>query len=79
MAVTYGVLSGGAGLTNVGNTVVTGNLGTTGAATGFGPGIVTGVKNVGNAAANTAFVDVNLAYAQAKGLVGGRTSASSMT
>ncbi|TGJ88317.1 hypothetical protein E0Z10_g504 [Xylaria hypoxylon] len=70
-AKTYGVLSGSAGLTNVGLTVVTGNLGTTAnSVSGFGPGVVTsGVMNVGNNAAIVAFKDGQLAYAGAKGLV----------
>ncbi|KAI3319844.1 hypothetical protein HD806DRAFT_538811 [Xylariaceae sp. AK1471] len=69
-AKTYGVLSGSAGLTSQGLTVVTGNLGTTAkSVSGFGPGIVAGgVQNIGNNAAITAFSDAQLAYAQAKGL-----------
>ncbi|KAI1185125.1 hypothetical protein F5B17DRAFT_442064 [Nemania serpens] len=69
-AKTYGVLSGSAGLTSTGLTVVTGNLGTTAkSVSGFGPGIVaSGVQNIGNNAAITAFTDAQLAYAAAKGL-----------
>lgn len=67
LAKSYGVLSGGAGLTNLGFTVVTGNLGTTAnTVSGFGPGVVVGRKNIGNAAALAAFVDAQKAYAQAK-------------
>ncbi|KAI8951702.1 hypothetical protein F4801DRAFT_578239 [Xylaria longipes] len=67
----YGVVSGITGISNVGLTVVTGNLGTTAkSVSGFGPGIVTGgVKNIGNNAATVAFTDAKLAYASAKGLV----------
>lgn len=70
-AKTYGALSGGAGLTSEGLTVITGDLGTTAnSVSGFGPGIVTsGVQNIGNEAALSAFSDAELAYAQAKGLV----------
>lgn len=64
------MLSGSAGLTSTGLTVVTGNLGTTAkSVSGFGPGIVaSGVQNIGNNAAITAFTDAQLAYAAAKGL-----------
>ncbi|KAI0452288.1 hypothetical protein F5B21DRAFT_527145 [Xylaria acuta] len=70
-AKTYGVVSGITGISNVGLTVITGDLGTTAASvTGFGPGIVTGgVKNIGNSAATVAFTDAKLAYGSAKGLV----------
>ncbi|KAI0862293.1 hypothetical protein F4860DRAFT_513005 [Xylaria cubensis] len=70
-AKTYGVLSGITGVSNVGLTVVTGNLGTTATSvTGFGPGVVSsGVKNIGNNAATVAFTDAKLAYSSAKGLV----------
>ncbi|KAI1352501.1 hypothetical protein F5Y01DRAFT_324207 [Xylaria sp. FL0043] len=70
-AKSYGALSGSAGLTSQGLTVITGNLGTTAkSVSGFGPGIVTsGVKNIGNNAATVAFTDAKLSYAQAKGLV----------
>ncbi|KAK3361365.1 hypothetical protein B0T24DRAFT_641419 [Lasiosphaeria ovina] len=71
-AITYGVVSGTAGVANTGLTVITGNLGTTAASiTGFGPGVVTGTKNINNPAGITAFNDASLAYAQAFGLVGG--------
>ncbi|KAI8635577.1 hypothetical protein F5Y19DRAFT_469454 [Xylariaceae sp. FL1651] len=68
LAKTYGALSGPAGLTSQGSTVITGNLGTTAkTVSGFGPGIVSnGVKNIGNAAATSAFTDAQKAYAQAK-------------
>ncbi|KAI1194510.1 hypothetical protein F5X97DRAFT_346683 [Nemania serpens] len=69
-AKTYGALSGSAGLTSTGLTVITGNLGTTAkSVSGFGPGIVaSGVQNIGNNAAIVAFTDAQLAYAAAKGL-----------
>jgi hypothetical protein len=64
-------VSGSTGISNVGLTVITGDLGTTATSvSGFGPGVVTsGVKNIGNKAATTAFTDAKLAYAAAKGLV----------
>jgi hypothetical protein len=70
-AMTYGVLSGGAGFTNVGNTVVTGDVGTTATSasvTGFGPGIWTGTNHFGDNAAIVAFTDGSDAYAQAAAL-----------
>ncbi|KAH8157067.1 hypothetical protein CIB48_g11182 [Xylaria polymorpha] len=69
-AKSYGVVSGITGISNVGLTVVTGNLGTTATSvSGFGPGLVAGVKNIGNNAATQAFTDAKLAYGAAKGLV----------
>jgi len=68
-ATTFGVLSGSSGITNIGNTVVTGNLGTAGTSvTGFPPGIVVGTKNVNNVLGLSAHADSNTAYAQAKAL-----------
>ncbi|GAP88793.1 putative large tegument protein [Rosellinia necatrix] len=69
-AKSYGVVSGTQGITNVGLTVITGNLGTTAkTVSGFAPGVVTaGVMNIGNLAAARAFDDAKLAYASAKKL-----------
>ncbi|KAI3342723.1 hypothetical protein F4824DRAFT_117265 [Ustulina deusta] len=70
-AQSYGILSGSQGITNVGLTVITGNLGTTAnSVSGFGPGVVAaGVQNIGNIAANIAFDDAQVAYGSAKHLV----------
>ncbi|KAK3385916.1 hypothetical protein B0H63DRAFT_544414 [Podospora didyma] len=71
-AVTHGVVSGSAGVANTGLTTVYGNLATTaGSITGFGPGVVTGTKNINNVAGQTAYTNAQSAYAQAFGLVGG--------
>ncbi|KAI0867303.1 hypothetical protein GGS24DRAFT_516175 [Hypoxylon argillaceum] len=69
-AQSYGLVSGSKGITNVGLTVVTGNLGTTAnTVSGFAPGVVTGgVQNIGNMAAARAFDDGQVAYANAKNL-----------
>jgi Ice-binding-like len=73
-AQTYGVL-GDSAVTNVGSTVVTGDLGNEDAAsiTGFfavdgGPGTVTGTINSGNAAAIQAVTDATAAYTYYSGL-----------
>lgn len=69
-ASTFGVLSGSAGVTNVGATDISGNLGTTGVSiTGFPPGNVTGSTNIGDSLAATAHKDANLAYTAAKSAV----------
>ncbi|KAK0609533.1 hypothetical protein B0T17DRAFT_603687 [Bombardia bombarda] len=68
-AQSYGTVSGNAGLTSEGSTVITGDLGTTAlSVSGFGPGIVTGVQHLGDTAGNIAFTDASNAYSQAKGL-----------
>jgi len=65
---TFGVLSGSAGVTNVGATAISGDLGTSGVSiTGFPPGTITGTENIGDSKANTAYNDGSLAYAAAKG------------
>lgn len=68
-ALTYGALSGSAGITNVGLTVITGDIGTTALEiSGFGPGIITGTSHIGDEAGIVAFTDASEAYAQAKAL-----------
>ncbi len=84
-ASTYAVLSGA----SVGNTVnaptgahttLRGDLGVKPAAepTGFPPGIVTGVKNVGNAAAAKAHADLVTAYDEVAARTGGAALAGAM-
>ncbi len=70
----YGVL-GASTVTNTGNTVITGDLGLYpgSAITGFsaidsGPGLFTGLANIGNAAAAQAQLDANTAYLSLQGL-----------
>jgi len=69
-ASTFAILSGSAGITSIGNTVITGNLGTSGTSvTGFPPGIVAGgTKHVTDTLALAAHADANTAYAQAASL-----------
>ena len=67
-ASTFAVLAAST-VTSTGNTVVNGNLGVSPgtAVTGFGPGIVVGTINAGNAAAATAQNDLTAAYVNAAG------------
>ena len=59
----------GAGVTNTGNTIVTGDLGTspTGTVVGFPPGIVVGSIHAANPTAAQAKVDLTTAYNDAQG------------
>lgn len=58
----------GAGVTNTGNTIITGDLGTspTGTITGFPPGIVIGTIHAANPVAAQAKIDLTTAYNEAQ-------------
>jgi len=68
-AITFGALSGTAGLTSIGATSIKGNLGTTGVSiTGFPPGTFSGTEHIGDPTATSAFTASKAAYAAAKAL-----------
>jgi len=71
----FGVLAG-AGVTNTGNTVITGDLGTwpTASVTGFGPGIVTGTIHAADSTAAAAESLLTIAYNDAAGRTTGTVS-----
>ena len=65
----FGVLSGSDGITNDGNTIVIGDVGTSGTRiTGFPSGTVFGTEHINDDLAIKAHADANRAYAQAKNL-----------
>ena len=68
-AASYGVLAGST-VTSTGSTVINGNLGLYSgtSVTGFSPGLLNGVQNIGNSAAIQAKTDLTTAYDQAAGL-----------
>jgi hypothetical protein len=68
-AKSYGVLAGST-VTSTGSTVINGNLGLYSgtSVTGFSPGLLNGVQNIGNSAAIQAKTDLTTAYDQAAGL-----------
>jgi hypothetical protein len=72
-ACTFGILAATPSVTNVGPTVVTGDIGIWPAASivGFPPGTLTGTKHAGDAVAQTAQGDLTTAYNAAAGAAGG--------
>jgi hypothetical protein len=73
-ASSYAII-GSSTITNVGATVITGNVGLFPGTsiTGFPPGTVNGTVNVANSAASTAKMDANTAYLNAQTRTGGTT------
>jgi len=73
----YAILASSA-VTNTGSSVVTGNLGLYPGTSvvGFPPGVVVGVENITNAAANQAEIDASAAYTYLRGLTSTAISAT---
>jgi hypothetical protein len=72
-ACSFGILAATPSVTNVGPTIVTGDIGIFPAASivGFPPGTLTGTKHAGDAVAQTAQGDLTTAYNNAAGAAGG--------